>query len=89
MGYANTELLNSAIASFLDEWSLIINVGLGFATLLGLLAFGYSLTLLIYNSDNPQGRQDAISRLWKTGITTAFTGGFWSVVWLVYHIFLN
>lgn len=83
------KLLTEAFATFMEEWSALLNVGLGFATLLGLLAFGYALTLLNVKSDNPQGRQDAIARLWKVGITTALTGGFWTVVWSVYILFLK
>lgn len=82
-------MLTEAFRTFMEEWSILINVGLGFATILGLLAFGYALTLLNVQSDNPQGRQDAISRLWKVGITTAMTGGFWSIVWAIYILFVN
>lgn len=84
----NEKALAKAFQTFVGEWGMLLNVGLGIAALLGLLAFGYALTLLIYNADNPRGRQDAIGRLWKAGITTSFIGGFWTLVWLVYYMFL-
>lgn len=87
MGNADTTLLAEAMNAFISEWGMLLNVGLALGTLIGLAAFGYSLTLLIMNSDNPQGRQDAISKLWKTGITTAAIGGFWSFVIIIYAAF--
>lgn len=89
MGTSDNTQLTNAFAIFMEEWGMLLNVGLGIATLIGLLAFGYALTLLNVHSDNPQGRQDAISRIWKVGITTALTGGFWSFVWMFYVIFLG
>lgn len=88
MGHADTKMLTKAINAFITEWGTLLNVGLGIAALLGLLAFGYSITLLIMNADNPQGRQDAISKIIKSGITTACIGGFWTIVWLVYFAFI-
>lgn len=87
MGTENTEMLGKAINAFLNEWGLLLNVGLGIAALLGLLALGYSITQLIVNAENPKGRQEAISGILKAGITTAFIGGFWSIVWAFYFIF--
>lgn len=80
--------MSRAINLFIQEWGILINVGLGIAALLGLLSFGYALTLLIMNADKPQQREDAIRRLWMSGIGTAITGGFWVVVTLVYGAFL-
>lgn len=84
----DSQQMNNAIQLFIEEWSILINVGLGIAALLGLLAFGYALTLLIMNADKPQQRDDAIRRLWISGIGTAITGGFWVIVTLVYGMFM-
>lgn len=88
MGSGDTKILGDAISGFLSEWGTLLNVGLGFAALLGLLALGYSITQLIMNADNPHGRSEAINGILKAGITTAFVGGFWSIVWLFYYMFL-
>ena len=88
MGYQNTEVMNNALKAFIDEWSILINAFLGIALLLGLLAFGYGIALLIQNAENPQGRQDAIKRILKAGFTTTFIGAFWTLVWAMYAIFL-
>lgn len=84
----NPQIMDDAISLVIEEWGMLINFGLGIATLLGLLAFGYALTLLIKNSDNPHGRDDAIKRLFKAGITTTVIGAFWLVVGLIYGMFI-
>ena len=88
MGNANTKLLSAAFKKLMTEWQTLLNFGLGMATLIGLLAFGYALTQLIMNADNPQARQEAISNLLKVGITTAAIGGFWTFTVLIIAAFM-
>lgn len=85
--FGNTSGMEDALNLFIENWGQLLNMGLAFATMLGLLAFGYSLTLLIFHSDNPKGREDAISKLVKSGITIILTGSFWLIVVLVYYMF--
>lgn len=85
--FANLDLIGEAFGDFVSSWSELINAFFGIAVLLGLLAFGYAITLLIFRADSPQGREDAISRVMKSGITVAITGSFWTILLLLYYMF--
>lgn len=85
--FADVDLIGSAFSDFVSSWSELINAFFGLAVLLGLLAFGYAITLLIFRADSPQGREDAISRVMKSGITVALTGSFWTILLLLYYMF--
>lgn len=85
--FGDIEVINAAFMEFVANWSFLVNAVFGIAILLGLLAFGYAITLLIFRADSPQGREDAISRLVKSGITVAITGSFWTILLLIYYMF--